>query len=57
MALFLMLTLLGLLLCIYYIFLQYFVLLIEIIAFSGLLILNGLEIILGFLACWQFQSY
>lgn len=57
MALFLILSLGGIILAIYYIFLQYYVLLIEVILFAGLLVLNGLEIILGFFACWQFQSY
>jgi hypothetical protein len=37
--------------------LQYYVLLVEIIVFAGLLVLNGLEIIVGFFACWQFQTY
>ena len=50
-------NLIAFILGIYYIFLQYYVLLVEIIVFAILLIINGLEIILGFFACWQFQSY
>ena len=57
MAFFIIMNLVAFILGIYYIFLQYYVLLVEIIVFAILLIIDGLEIILGFFACWQFQSY
>lgn len=57
MAVFVLLTLVGLVFSVYFIFLQYFVLLAEVIAFAVLLVVEGLQLILGFLACWQFQSY
>ena len=57
MAVFLVMSLGGIILAVYYIFLQYYVLLIEVLLFAGLLILCVLEMVLGFFACWQFQSY
>ena len=57
MTVFVILTLIGLVFGIYYIFLQYFVLLIEVILFAILLGMNGLELIIGLFTCWQFQSY
>jgi len=57
MAVFVIMTIIGVAFPIYYIAIQYFVLLIEIILFVGLLVFLGLEIIVGFFACWQFQSY
>jgi hypothetical protein len=57
MAVFVLLTMVGLVFGIYYIFLQYFVLLVEVIMFALLIVLEGLELILGFFACWQFQTY
>jgi fatty-acid desaturase len=57
MALFVVLTLVGLLFSVYYLFLQYFVLLVEILLFVVLFVLNVLQLIIGFFACWQFQSY
>ena len=57
MAVFVLLTLVGLVFSIYFIFLQYFVLLVEVIMYALLLVVEGLQLILGFLACWQFQSY
>lgn len=57
MAVFVVLTMLGLVFGIYYIFLQYYVLLVEVILFVLLIVLQGLELILGFFACWQFQTY
>lgn len=57
MAVFVVLTMVGLLFSVYYLFLQYFVLLVEIVLFVVLLVANVLEMIMGFFACWQFQSY
>lgn len=57
MAVFVLLTMVGLAFGIYYIFLQYFVLLVEVILFALLIVLQGLQLILGFFACWQFQTY
>jgi hypothetical protein len=57
MAVFMVLTLVGLIFGIYYIFLQYYVLLVEVILFAVLLVFNGTQLIIGFFACWQFQSY
>jgi hypothetical protein len=57
MAVFVLLTMVGLVFGIYYIFLQYFVLLVEVVMFALLIVLEGLELILGFFACWQFQTY
>lgn len=57
MALFVLMTVIGLVFAIYFIFLQYFVLLVEVILFAILLAVEGLELIIGFFACWQFQSY
>ncbi len=57
MALFVVMTVVGLVFGIYFIFLQYFVLLVEVILFAILLTVEGLELIIGFFACWQFQSY
>jgi hypothetical protein len=33
------------------------VLLVEVVMFALLIVLEGLELILGFFACWQFQTY
>ena len=57
MTLFVILTMIGLVFGIYYIFLQYFVLLIEVILFAIMLSINGFELIIGLFTCWQFQSY
>ncbi len=57
MAIFVLLTMVGLVFGIYYIFLQYYVLLVEVILFALMIVLEGLELILGFFACWQFQTY
>lgn len=54
---FLVLNLGALILGIYFIFLQFYVLLVEVLLFAGSLVLIGLDIIFGFFACWQFQSY
>ena len=57
MSVFVILTIVGLVFSVYYLFLQYFVLLVEIVLFVILLVANALELILGFFACWQFHSY
>jgi hypothetical protein len=57
MAIFVLMTMVGLVFGIYYIFLQYFVLLVEVILFVLMIVLEGLQLILGFFACWQFQTY
>jgi hypothetical protein len=57
MAVFVLLTIIGLVFSIYYIFLQYFVLLVEVILFAIMIVLESLQLILGFFACWQFQTY
>lgn len=57
MVFFMIATLIGLVFSIYFIVIQYYVLLIEIIMIIILLIIDAFEIIIGFFACWQFQSY
>lgn len=42
---------------IYFLVIQYYVLRVEVILLVILVVLNGLELILGFFSCWQFQSY
>ena len=57
MVIFLLLNLGAIILGIYFIFLQFYVLLIEILLFAATLVLAGLDIFFGFFACWTFQSY
>jgi hypothetical protein len=57
MVVFIIGTLLGMILCIYFIVMQYYVLLIEIIMIALLLAADVFEVLIGFISCWQFQSY
>jgi hypothetical protein len=54
---FIFMTLVGIFFCIYFMFIQYYVMLIEQIFFVVLIILNAMEMLFGFFSCWQFQSY
>lgn len=50
-------TLIAIVFSIYYLFLQYYVLQVEVILFVILLVGNVLDLTFGFFSCWQFQSY
>lgn len=54
---FILMTLLMVLIGFYFIFLQYFVLRVEIIFFVLLIALGALELVFSLGAWWQFQTY
>lgn len=54
---FIFLTLGSMILVIYFMVIQYYLLLVELILFVVMIVANGLELLLSFFSCWQFQSY
>lgn len=50
-------TLAAIVFSIYFVVIQYYVLLIEIIMILILLVTDVFELLIGFFSCWQFQSY
>lgn len=57
MLFFMLATLAAIVFSIYFVVIQYYVLLIEIIMILILLVTDVLELLIGFFSCWQFQSY
>ena len=57
MIVFIVLALVSLFSCFYWIFIQYYVLLVEVILSTLTAVLILLEVILGFTLFWEFKNY
>ena len=54
---FILATLVAIFFSVYFLVIQYYVLLVEVILMIIIMVCNVFELLLGFFSCWQFQSY
>lgn len=57
MTVFIFVTLIAVIFCIYFLVIQYYVLLAELLLMVIMVLMNAFEFLFGFFSCWQFQSY